>query len=81
MTLPTLPPNSSAFDWQDPLRFEDQLSPEERLLRDSTHAWCQENLMPRILEANRHAHFDQEILAEMGQMGFLGSPCLRNMVD
>ena len=41
------------FDWDDPLLLEDQLSEEERMMRDSARAYCQEKLMPRVLEANR----------------------------
>lgn len=65
--------SSSSFLWQDPLLLEEQLEPQERLIRDTAHAYCQEKLMPRILEANRHEHFDRDILTEMGQMGFLGA--------
>jgi glutaryl-CoA dehydrogenase len=60
------------FNWQDPFLFNDQLSEEEKMVRDATHRYCQENLMPRILEANRHETFDQDIFGEMGEMGMLG---------
>ena len=43
------------------------------MIRDASRAYCQEKLMPRILEANRHERFDREILNEMGALGFLGS--------
>jgi glutaryl-CoA dehydrogenase len=61
------------FSWEDPLLLEDQLEAQEREIRSVAHAYCQEKLMPRILEANRKEHFDPEILNEMGQMGFLGA--------
>ncbi|HXN15836.1 MAG TPA: acyl-CoA dehydrogenase [Usitatibacter sp.] len=61
------------FKWDDPLLLEDQLSEEERMVRDSAHAYAQEKLMPRIVEANRHEKFDRAILSEMGALGFLGS--------
>src|SRR5215813_10957215 len=61
------------FDWQDPLLLEDALSEEERMLRDSARDYCQEKLMPRVLEANRHEHFHREIMNEMGALGLLGS--------
>ena len=61
------------FNWEDPFLFEDQLSEEEKLVRDSTHQYAQEKLMPRILEANRHETFDREIINEMGELGLLGS--------
>src|SRR5438067_7167361 len=61
------------FDWADPLLFEDELGEEERLIRDSARAYCQEKLMPRVLTANREERFDREIMNEMGELGFLGS--------
>ena len=63
----------ASFSWEDPLLLEEQLSEEERLVRDAARAYCQEQLMPRILEANRHERFDREIMTEMGGLGFLGS--------
>ena len=61
------------FAWDDPLRLEDQLSDDERRIRDLARDYAQEKLMPRDLEANRHERFDREILREMGELGFLGS--------
>ena len=61
------------FDWQDPLQLENLLDDEERMVRDAARDYCQEKLMPRILEANRREIFDVEILAEMGALGFLGA--------
>jgi glutaryl-CoA dehydrogenase len=49
------------------------LSEDERLVRDSARAYCQERLMPRVLTANREERFDREIMNEMGELGFLGS--------
>jgi glutaryl-CoA dehydrogenase len=63
----------AAFDWEDPLRLDDALDEEERMIRDAARAYCQEQLMPRVLEANRHEVFDREILNEMGALGFLGA--------
>jgi glutaryl-CoA dehydrogenase len=60
------------FDWQDPLLLDAELSEEERMLRDSARDFCQEKLMPRVLEANRHEHFHREIMNEMGALGLLG---------
>jgi glutaryl-CoA dehydrogenase len=65
--------SNSTFSWQDLLLLEDQLEAQEREIRDSSYAYCQEKLMPRILEANRTEHFDPTVLAEMGQMGFFGA--------
>jgi glutaryl-CoA dehydrogenase len=61
------------FRWDDPFRFEDQLTEEERMVRDSARAYCQEKLLPRVLEATRKEKFDREILNEMGALGFLGA--------
>ena len=61
------------FQWDDPLLLDEQLSEDERLVRDAAHDYCQEQLMPRVLEANRHERFDPEIMREMGALGFLGS--------
>jgi glutaryl-CoA dehydrogenase len=61
------------FQWEDPLLLEDLLSDEERMVRDAARAYCQEKLMPRVREANRHEKFDREIMNEMGALGFLGS--------
>jgi glutaryl-CoA dehydrogenase len=61
------------FSWEDPLLLADQLGEEERLVRDAAYDYCQEQLLPRVLEANRHEVFDREIMNEMGELGFLGS--------
>ncbi|MFC4161307.1 acyl-CoA dehydrogenase [Chitinimonas lacunae] len=62
-----------SFQWDDALLLNEQLNDDERMIRDAAHAYCQERLMPRVLEANRHERFDREILNEMGELGFLGS--------
>jgi len=61
------------FAWDDALRFDDQLSDDERLIRDSARAYCQEKLFPRIVMANRHERFDREVMTEMGELGLLGA--------
>ena len=63
----------ATFIWDDPFLLEDQLTEEERLARDAAHAYAQERLMPRALEANRHERFDREIMTEMGALGLLGA--------
>jgi glutaryl-CoA dehydrogenase len=60
------------FNWEDPLFLEDQLSEEERMVRDTAHAYAQDKLLPRVLEANRNETFDREIMNEMGELGLLG---------
>jgi len=61
------------FIWEDPLLLEDLLSEEERLVRDTARNYCQDKLMPRVKEANRHERFDREIMNELGELGLLGS--------
>src|SRR3954451_23912911 len=73
MSQSAQPDKSAAFDWADPLLFEDELGEYERLARDSARAYCQERLFPRVLTANREERFDREIMTEMGELGFLGS--------
>ena len=62
----------SEFRWDDPLYLDEQLTSEERLVRNTARDYAQEQLMPRILLANRHERFDREIMNEMGELGLLG---------
>ena len=59
---------------KDILLFENQLSEEELAVMNSARDYCQKELMPRIIEANRNEVFDKGIYKEMGAMGFLGAP-------
>lgn len=59
--------------WEDPFRLVDQLDEDERMVLQTAHDYCQEQLMPRVLEANRHERFDREIMNEMGELGLLGA--------
>ena len=61
------------FIWDDALKLDDQLTEDERAIRDAARAYCQDKLFPRVLLANRHETFDREIMNEMGEMGFLGA--------
>ncbi|KIA79760.1 acyl-CoA dehydrogenase [Chromobacterium piscinae] len=61
-----------AFNWEDSLLLQEQLSDEERLVQQSAHEYCQERLLPRVLTANREERFDREIINEMGELGLLG---------
>jgi glutaryl-CoA dehydrogenase len=62
----------AAFVWEDPFLLEEQLSGDERMIRDSARAYARDRLAPRILEANRREHFDRAIMTEMGALGLLG---------
>ncbi|KAI9308396.1 glutaryl-CoA dehydrogenase [Cunninghamella echinulata] len=61
------------YNWQDPLDLDSQLTEEEKLVRDAAHTYCQENLQPRVTDAYLNEKFDKNIMAEMGELGFLGS--------
>ncbi len=63
---------SQAFQWNDPLRLDDQLSEEERMIKDAAHDYCQGQLLPRVTEAFRHEKTDAAIFKEMGELGLLG---------
>ena len=63
----------ATFDWSDHLSLNEQLTEEERMIRDTAHDYCQSKLMPRILEATRQERFDREIMNELGELGFLGA--------
>ena len=64
--------DKAAFQWDDPLLLDQQLSQEERMVRDSARAYCQGKLAPRVLEAFRHEKTDPAIFREMGALGMLG---------
>ena len=66
-------PRRTHFAWDDPLRFDDLLSGDERQVRDLARDYAQDRLMPRIIAANRSETFDRAIMREMGALGFLGS--------
>ncbi|HSF91583.1 MAG TPA: acyl-CoA dehydrogenase family protein, partial [Paracoccaceae bacterium] len=66
-------PNLSSFSWEDPFLLDDQLTDEERMIRDSAQAYAQEKLQPRVREAFENEHTDPEIFREMGEMGLLGT--------
>lgn len=63
----------SAFQWEDPLLFDQQLSDEERQIQQVARDYCQEKLQPRVLEAFESERFDRDILHEMGELGLLGA--------
>jgi len=65
-------PDLSRFDWEDPFRLEDQLSEDERMLRDAARSYAQDKLQPRVIAAFRDEETDPAIFREMGAMGLLG---------
>ncbi len=62
----------SRFDWADPFQLDDQLTDDERMIRDAAHAYAQERLQPRVIKAYAEEHTDPEIFREMGAQGLLG---------
>ena len=61
------------LNWQDPFLLEQQLTDEQRMVRDSAHQYAQEKLLPRVQEAFRREETDPAIFREMGELGLLGS--------
>ncbi|KAA0083117.1 acyl-CoA dehydrogenase [Paraburkholderia sp. T12-10] len=64
--------DAARFHWDDPLLLDQQLTEEERMVRDAAHAYAQDKLLPRVTEAFRHERTDIEIFREMGELGLLG---------
>jgi glutaryl-CoA dehydrogenase len=69
MAEPTITP----LDWADPFDLADQLTDEERLVRDTAYGYAQEKLLPRVTSAYLDERFDREIMTEMGELGLLGA--------
>ncbi len=66
------PTPRAVFDWEDPFLLDEQLSEDERLIRDSARAYAQEKLQPRVIEAYAEEKTDPAIFREMGELGLLG---------
>ena len=72
--MPSAQPGpAGAFAWEDPFRFDEQLSDEERLVRDSVRAWASGHLQPRVVEAFEKEQFHRDVLTGMGSLGILGA--------
>lgn len=63
---------AAAFDWADPFLIEDQLSEDERMIRDAARAYAEDKLAPRVIAAYAEERVEPEIFSEMGAMGLLG---------
>jgi glutaryl-CoA dehydrogenase len=70
---PAISLKDADFVWEDPLDLESQLTEEERMVRDTAHAYAQEKLFPRVLKAYRDETFDRAIMTEMGALGLIGA--------
>src|SRR6267154_2334116 len=66
------PPAAAAFDWEDPLALEGELTEDERMVQATARGYAQDRLFPRVLTAYREERFDHEIMTEMGALGLLG---------
>jgi glutaryl-CoA dehydrogenase len=62
----------SAFNWEDPLDLEGELSEDERMVRDTARDYAQDKLFPRVIAANRDGDFNPDVVKEMGELGLLG---------
>ena len=69
-----LPPSRAQFDWEDPLLLADELTEEERMVRDAAREYRQDKLASRVKSAFREERFDREIMNEMGALAFLARP-------
>jgi glutaryl-CoA dehydrogenase len=63
----------ASFNWADPLLLDDQLTTDERQVRDAAQAYAQGKLLPRVQQAFRHEQTDASIFREMGELGLLGA--------
>src|SRR5699024_3814464 len=63
----------ASFNWQSPLLLDQQLTEDERMVAESARQYCQDKLVPRVLEAFRHEQTDTAIFREMGELGLLGA--------
>lgn len=64
---------STSFNWQDPLNLASLLTEEEQAIQETAHQYCQERMLPRVLEAYRNENYDKKILEEMGELGLIGA--------
>ncbi|RMZ90089.1 hypothetical protein DV736_g2680, partial [Chaetothyriales sp. CBS 134916] len=65
--------SSAGFRWEDPLNLDSLLTEEERAIQETANSYCQERLLPRVLDAYRNEDYDKNILREMGSLGLLGA--------
>ncbi len=65
-------PVQASFQWGDPFLLDDQLTEDERMIRDTAHAYAQEKLLPRVVDAYMDETADRAIFHEMGELGLIG---------
>ncbi|PWB65055.1 MAG: acyl-CoA dehydrogenase [Bradyrhizobiaceae bacterium] len=69
---PAISLKDAAFNWEDPLDFESELTEEERMVRDSARGFAEDTLFPKVIEAYRHETVDRSLIPAMGALGLLG---------
>src|ERR1700748_2139579 len=65
-------PSTPAFQWDDPFMLDEQLTEDERMIRDTARAYAQDKLLPRVVKAYLEEKTDREIFNEMGELGLIG---------
>ena len=65
-------PSAASFKWDDPFLLDEQLTEDERMIRDTARAYAQEKLLPRVIKAYLEEKTDREIFNEMGELGLIG---------
>ena len=65
--------STASFNWEDPLNLNSLLTEEEQAIQETARSYCQERMLPRVLEAYRKEDYDKKILEEMGELGLLGA--------
>ena len=65
--------STASFNWEDPLNLHSLLTEEEQAIQETARSYCQERMLPRVLEAYRKEDYDKKILEEMGELGLLGA--------
>ena len=65
-------PAAASFQWDDPFLLDEQLTEDERMVRDTARAYAQDKLMPRVAKAYLEEKTDREIFNEMGELGLIG---------
>src|SRR6187549_1066254 len=65
-------PTSAGFQWDDPFLLDEQLTEDERMIRDTARAYAQDKLLPRVINAYLEEKTDRETFNEMGELGLIG---------
>ena len=73
VVTPHIKTKTAPFQWDDAFLLDEQLTEDERMIRDAARAFCEDRLMPGVLMANRHETFDRSIMNAFGEQGFLGA--------